>query len=450
MVDEVLQNCHNSVEGGHQGIVGTYHRVKSDYYWIGLYADVVRHVQACENCCTSKKKSHLEGPTVPYCVDGFCNTASTNSAGQHTALLLFQDHFTGFVVAKAMAEAFEVAKVFEENVFRRFGAPSLVRHDRDPRFMSDVFQKFSKMMQSRSRSTLSYRPQANGQQERSVKTMIQAVYVEDPLQADWDDIAEKMVYAIKNSRDLTRQETPFYLAHDWDARSTMKAMTESGEGKQLGRLGSSRMAPRSKTTKGTTECQLKENARRAKEHNESLSRVEQQATPQLGGALAESTGNPAQSTKSLFNEGDQVWLVMERVKQGLMKKLAHRWHGPFRVKRKVDEFACELELPDNSGYRFYPVIHVSRLKKVVGTEKRPTTHLITELEEDQRFDVDEELLPQDSWEPDEGASQYEVEVILDDELPLSTSTARNERRFKVKWVDYEEPSWEPLSNLSCG
>ncbi|GMF81697.1 unnamed protein product [Phytophthora fragariaefolia] len=85
------------------------------------------------------------------------------------------------------------------------------------------------MMQSRSRATLSYRSQANGQQERSVKTMIQTVrtYVEDPLQADWDDIAEKPVHAINNSRDSTRQETPFYLAHGWDARSTLKAMTES-------------------------------------------------------------------------------------------------------------------------------------------------------------------------------------------------------------------------------
>ncbi|GMF47103.1 unnamed protein product [Phytophthora fragariaefolia] len=58
-------------------------------------------------------------------------------------------------------------------------------------------------MQSRSRATLSYRPQANGQQERSVKTMIQTVraYVEDPLQANWEYIAEKMVHAINNLRD---------------------------------------------------------------------------------------------------------------------------------------------------------------------------------------------------------------------------------------------------------
>ncbi|POM61068.1 hypothetical protein PHPALM_29975 [Phytophthora palmivora] len=306
--------------------------------------------------------------------------------------------------------------------------------------------------------------------------MIQTVrvYVEDPLQADWDDIAEKMVYAINNSRDSTGQETPFNLVHGWDARSTMKAMTESV---RKGQNSSADLAApaewRRKATRQrehalrlAAEYQLKEKGRRAKEHNESPNRVEQRATPQardnsetteLGGASAESVeaaaesiGTPAESTRSLFKEGDQVWLFMERVKQGLTKKIAHRWHGPFRVKRKVEEFAYELELPDKSRYRFYPVIHVSRLKKVVDAEKRPTTRLIAELEEDQRFDFDEELLPEDSWKPDEGASRYEVEAVLDDELPLSTSTARNERRFKVKWVGYEEPSWEPLSNLSCG
>ncbi|KAE8959587.1 hypothetical protein PF005_g33656 [Phytophthora fragariae] len=54
--------------------------------------------------------------------------------------------------------------------------------------MSEVFQAFAEMMQSRSRATLSYRPQANGQQERSVKTVMQSVrvYAEDPLQQDWD------------------------------------------------------------------------------------------------------------------------------------------------------------------------------------------------------------------------------------------------------------------------
>ncbi|OWZ01975.1 reverse transcriptase [Phytophthora megakarya] len=40
MIQEVLHNCHDSIEGGHQGVVRSYQRVKHDYYWIGLYADV--------------------------------------------------------------------------------------------------------------------------------------------------------------------------------------------------------------------------------------------------------------------------------------------------------------------------------------------------------------------------------------------------------------------------
>ncbi|KAE8902500.1 hypothetical protein PF005_g22615 [Phytophthora fragariae] len=130
-----------------------------------------------------------------------------------------------------------VAQAFEECVYRTFGAPSLIRHDRDPRLMSEVFQAFAEMMQSRSCATRSYRPQANGQQERSVKTVKQSVrvYGEDPLQQDWDEIAEKLIFAINNSQDGTRKETPFYLVHGWDAQSMLKAMSSSrkrGSGRQ--------------------------------------------------------------------------------------------------------------------------------------------------------------------------------------------------------------------------
>ncbi|OWY94426.1 hypothetical protein PHMEG_00035847, partial [Phytophthora megakarya] len=36
MIQEVLQNNHDSWEGGHQGVVRTYQRVRQDYYWYML------------------------------------------------------------------------------------------------------------------------------------------------------------------------------------------------------------------------------------------------------------------------------------------------------------------------------------------------------------------------------------------------------------------------------
>ena len=111
--------------------------------------------------------------------------------------------------------ALEVAKSFEENICRRFGAPILIRHDRDRRFMSDAFQSFAEMMGSKSRATLSHRPQAYGHQDCSVKTMIQTVrvYVKVLFQADDNDIVERLAHEINNIKDSTIKETPFYLVY---------------------------------------------------------------------------------------------------------------------------------------------------------------------------------------------------------------------------------------------
>ena len=105
----------------------------------------------------------------------------------------------------------------------------------------------------------------------------------------------------------------------------------------------------------------------------------------------------------------------------LKKKLAHGWHGPLRIKRRVEDFSFKLELHDRNGYRFDPIVHVSRLKKVRDHGERPTRRLVTGLAEFNRFDFDAELLPDDSWEPAEASGRYEVEAIVDDDLPLSTS-----------------------------
>ncbi|GMF27859.1 unnamed protein product [Phytophthora fragariaefolia] len=200
-----------------------------------------------------------------------------------------------------------------------------------------------------------------------------------PLQADWDDIAEKLVHAINNPRDSTRQETPFYLVHGWDDRSPLKAMTES---------------IRQGHTNSVDTSDAAEWRREANRQSQVALYLAAEFQPTTEGPPTESetpeepsAESPAESTRPLFKEGDQVWLFMERMKPGLTKKLAHRWHEPFRVKKKIEEFAYEIELPDKSGYRFYPVAHVSRLKAVKELGERPTTRPRPELGEAERLDL---------------------------------------------------------------
>jgi hypothetical protein len=92
-------------------------------------------------------------------------------------LLLFQCTFTGYVMCEALPSLYSVTlmKAYDEYVFRRFGAAEILRHDRAPSHMSEAFRLFNQMLGQRQRATLSYRPQANGQQERSVQTIVKTV-----------------------------------------------------------------------------------------------------------------------------------------------------------------------------------------------------------------------------------------------------------------------------------
>ena len=62
--------------------------------------------------------------------------------------------------------------------------------------------------------------------------------------------------------------------------------------------------------------------------------------------------------------GTQVWLYLDRVKEGYTRKLAHMWHGPFRVDDLCGDYAVRLQIP-GTPYRLFPVVHVSKLKRVM-------------------------------------------------------------------------------------
>jgi hypothetical protein len=147
--------------------------------------------------------------------------------------------------------------------------------------------------------------------------------------------------------------------------------------------------------------------------------------------------------------GSQVWVFLDRVRQGCAEKLAHQWHGPFRVQEMVEQHACKLEIP-GSDYRIFPVVHVSRLKLCREHPVRPQVDLRVTSDGD-RFDFDEALLPSDSWEPDEDAGRFEITEILDMEIHRPTRSARHKRRYLVRWRQAgSDPSWVDEEDIQYG
>ncbi|KAI9979380.1 hypothetical protein PInf_030814 [Phytophthora infestans] len=102
------------------------------------------------------------------------------------------------------------------------------------------------------------------------------------------------------------------------------------------------------------------------------------------------------------------------------------------------------------GYRIspVPVVHVSKLKLVKEYPDRPQVRLSVDASD--RVDFDEVLLPEDSWNVDLEADEFEVEKITDMRSGKRTRYGRIYREFLVHWRGYDEPSWVDEADLNCG
>ena len=67
--------------------------------------------------------------------------------------------------------------------------------------------------------------------------------------------------------------------------------------------------------------------------------------------------------------GDSVWVNTPRNRKRLSKKLAHNWHGPYKIVKFLSPVHCILRATDN--HRVSPTVHVSRLKRYVSPDTRP-------------------------------------------------------------------------------
>ncbi|ETO82101.1 hypothetical protein F444_03662 [Phytophthora nicotianae P1976] len=167
-------------------------------------------------------------------------------------------------------------------------------------------------------------------------------YVADVDQKDWNEYAERLAFALNTAQDRVRGDMSFYLVHGWDPRSTLEAAIP---------LGSARRRDREP---GRWRYHIQRHYQQAREP----------VNERLREAIQERANRHNEATRPHKIEvGPQVWLYLDRVKERYARKLAHMWHGPFRVSEVVDLHAVRFEIAW-SGYHVLPVVHVSKLKPV--------------------------------------------------------------------------------------
>ena len=72
------------------------------------------------------------------------------------------------------------------------------------------------------------------------------------------------------------------------------------------------------------------------------------------------------------------------------------------------------------------------------------------VENGDRVDFDEILLPEDSWEIEFDADEYEVKEILDVRSGRKTRYGRINKHYRVRWKDHNYLTWIDEADLNCG
>ncbi|GAA5990067.1 hypothetical protein JCM11641_001024 [Rhodosporidiobolus odoratus] len=223
LVETAVARCHELV--GHLGASKTLSYTWRFFWWKSMATDVVDFCRSCEPCNRNKTPT-----TAPY---GFLHAfdppprcwsrvgmdfvvglpPSLFLSSSVDSILTVTDYLSKMVVLiplKSTATAAEVAEAFHSHVFRRFGLPSSIVSDRDPKFTSAFWASLNRKIGVTLAMSTAAHPQTDGRAEVTNKTVDQVLRLlcEDSP----DDWAPKLVaceFAINSATAAATGLAPF-------------------------------------------------------------------------------------------------------------------------------------------------------------------------------------------------------------------------------------------------
>ena len=303
----------------------------------------------------------------------------------YDSILTVTDHdcskATIFVPCVEEISGEETAALYAKHVFTRFGLPSKIISDRDPRFASKFTRELCKILGIQQNISTAYHPRTDGQSECSNQWLEQYLHFwVNERQDDWAQRLPITEFVHNNWPNETTRESPFYtlMGHnpraDWtDKKSPIPQVMTRLE-------------------------QFKEARNRAQElmKKAQMSWVKHHDMPK-------------------YKVGDQVWLEGRHLHMNQPTvKLAPRRHGPFPIVQVMSPVNYRLQLP--TQWSIHDVFH---------------TDLLTPYRETPTHGANYQRPPPDLVD---GVEEFEVEKVLD-----SRRYGRGRKlQYLIKWRGYPD------------
>jgi hypothetical protein len=151
----ILKEAHRALYCAHPGVKKMYADMRKLFFWVGMKNDVVRCVAKCLECQQVKSNHHhltclLQPHDVPMSKWEFISMDFIVwfplTSHRHNAILVIVDKLTksaNFIPVRDTYNVTNVARVFVRKVIHLHGIPKKIISNRDSRFTSRFWDKYS-------------------------------------------------------------------------------------------------------------------------------------------------------------------------------------------------------------------------------------------------------------------------------------------------------------------
>ncbi|KAJ9535649.1 LOW QUALITY PROTEIN: hypothetical protein OSB04_un001198 [Centaurea solstitialis] len=345
--ETILHDAHRSKMSVHPGCTKMYHDLKQLYWWPGMKVDIAAYVEKCPICAQVKIEhqrayGNLQPLEIPewkwgHITMDFVTKLPRTSKG-HDMIWVIVDRLTKsahFLATRESATMENLAKLYVNEIT---WVPLSIVSDRDSRFTSNFWRSLQRELRTRVHLSTAYHPQTDGQSERTIQTL------EDMLRScalefggSWDSHLPLIEFAYNNSYHSSIGMPPFEMLYGRRCR-TPTCWREPGEkqyaGPEIVQITADKVKVALKRLKAARDRQKMYADKKRK--------------------------------LMTFEVGDRVMLKVSPwkgvIRFGKRGKLNPRYIGPFKIAKRVNEQAYELELPPEFE-GIHNTFHVSNFKK---------------------------------------------------------------------------------------
>ena len=304
--NQVLDECHRGLTGGHFSGKRTYAALSSQWWWEGMYADTVKYVKNCPECAIVSGGGHHRPPPLhpipvqrPFQIIGVDIMDLPKIAIGNKHVIVFQDYLTKWPMVYPVSDqkARRIAEILVNDIILFYGVPECLLSDRGTNLLSHLMIDIGMVERF----------------NRTLKTMLRKHA--GRFGSQWDRFLPGVLWAYQNTPHDSTGEKPSFLLFGIDLRSPAEAAflptqteldwtdTDNYREEIVTSLSSARLLAAES---------IKDSQRKYKEH---FDRGAEQKT---------------------YRVGDLVLIRFPQEEEGPLRKLSRPWHGPYRIVARED------------------------------------------------------------------------------------------------------------------